>query len=260
MSVAHSADHVSRVARTLGAAGIIAAAGAILAGCSTTQQEAARLQLDSARIRASQVPTRVTVAGHTVQVTRLALVPGASGTAFVVQIRNPGARAVSDLPISVGVRAGRKRRFLNTRSPSEFSYFEAHLPVIEPGATLTWVYETNQHLSAHARPFASVGAVPSVPARQASRLPIIRASVSPSSTQGSAAGSPLAIALRNESTIPQYQLQIYAYAQEGNRYVAAGDLTVPHLGSQAHLTAKLPIVGASATARLEVEALPTIVH
>lgn len=253
--MARSASLRGRVARMLGAAGLVAAAGGVVAGCTTTQQEAARLQLNSARIRASEVPTRVTVAGHAVQVTRVALVPGRGGTAFVVQIHNRATRAISDLPISVGVRAGGKQRFLNVQSPSEFSYYDAHLPSIAAGATLTWVYATGQRLPARARPFAAVGATPSLLSPHAARLPVIRASA-----PAAAARSPLAIALNNESSIPQYQLQVYVYAQHGDRYVAAGNVTVPHLGSQAHETAKLALLGDLTNAHLEIEALPTIVH
>jgi hypothetical protein len=255
--VAHSARHLI-LARMVGAAGVIATAG-VVAACSTTQQEAARLQLNSARIRASEVPTRVTVTGHTVQVTRVDLVPGQSGTAFVVQIHNPGTRTISDLPISVGVRTGHRKRFLNARSPSEFSYFDAHLPVIAPGATLTWVYATGRHLSVRARPFATVGAAPSLLTPHTARLPTIRARVSPA-TARPVARSPVAIALDNESSIPQYQLQIYAYAQRGSRYVAAGNVTVAHLGSQARQTAELTLLGDLTNPHLEIEALPTIVH
>ncbi|HEY5189268.1 MAG TPA: hypothetical protein VII87_09560 [Solirubrobacteraceae bacterium] len=258
--MARSASHRTRATRVFGAAAVAALAGAIVAGCSTTQEEAARLQLNSARIRASQAPTRVTVAGNTVQVARLALVPGRSGTAFVVQVHNPGTRAVSDLPISVGVREGHKRRFLNVQSQSEFSYYEAHLPVIAAGATLTWVYASGRRLSRHARPFVAIGAAPSVPSPRTARLPVIRASVSRPTAAGAAARSPLAIVLHNESAIPQYQLQIYAYAEQGHRYVAAGNVTVAHLGSLARQTATLPLLGDPINARLEVEALPTIVH
>jgi hypothetical protein len=237
----------------VGTAGVIATAG-VVAACSTTQQEAARLQLNSARIRASEVPTRVAVAGDTVHVTRVSLVPGQNGTAFVVQIHNPGTRSISDLPISVGVRAGHRQRFLNAQSQSELSYYDAHLPAIAPGVTLTWVYATGRRLPAHARPFAAVGAVPSLPTPRAAQLPVIRASAQP------AAKSPLAIVLHNETSVPQYQLQIYAYAQRGSRYVAAGNLTVPHLGSQARQTAELTLLGDLTNAHLEIEALPTIVH
>jgi hypothetical protein len=251
--VAHSARHLILAARMLGATGVIATAG-VVAACSTTQQEATRLQLNSARIRASQLPTRVTATGHAVQVTRVALVPGRSGTAFVVQIHNPATRAISDLPISVGIRAGHRQRFLNAHSQSELSYYDAHLPAIAPGSTLTWVYATGQRLPAHARPFATIGAVPSLPSPHAAQLPVIRASAQ------SAARSPLAIALQNETSIPQYQLQIYAYAQRGNRYVAAGNVTVAHLGSQARQTTELTLLGDLTNAHLEIEAPPTIVH
>jgi hypothetical protein len=254
---------VARSARAaLGTVALVVAAVA-LGGCATTQQEAKRLQLNSARIRASQVPTRVAVSGKAVRVTRVALVPGRGGTAFVVQVHNTSARAVSDLPISVGVRVSHKPpRYLNLQSPSEFSYYDAHLPAVAAGATLTWVYATAHRLPARARPFAIVGDVPSVAATPASRLPVIRASAS--STTGpvaaKAAGSQLAVVLRNLSTIPQYQLQVYAYALSGDRYVAAGNLTVPHLGSQARQTSKVPLLGRIDHARLQLEALPTIVQ
>ena len=97
---------------------VVAAAGS--AGCATTQQEAARLQLNSARIRTSEAATQVAVggqggAGHA----RGARDAAAARTAFVVQLRNPGRRAVSDLPISVGVRGPHRRRIdVNVLSPA----------------------------------------------------------------------------------------------------------------------------------------------
>jgi hypothetical protein len=249
--------------RALGAVALMVAAAA-LGGCATTQQEAKRLQLNSARIRASQVPTRVAVPGKAVRVTRVALVPGRGGTAFVVQVHNTSARAVSDLPISVGVRLGHKPpRYLNLQSPSEFSYFNAHLPAVAAGGTLTWVYATTRRLSRHVRPFAIVGDAPSVAAvPRWSRLPAIRASASSGlgHAGANAAGSQLAVVLHNLSTIPQYQLQVYAYALSGDRYVAAGNLTVPHLGSQARQTSKVALLGRVNHARLQIEALPTIVQ
>jgi hypothetical protein len=253
---------VARSARAaLGTVALVVAAVA-LGGCATTQQEAKRLQLNSARIRASQVPTRVAVSGKAVRVTRVALVPGRGGTAFVVQVHNTSARAVSDLPISVGVRFGHKPpRYLNLQSPSEFSYYGAHLPAVAAGATLTWVYATARRLPARARPFAIVGDVPSVAAAPARRLPVIRASASSTGdVAANAAGSQLAVVLHNLSTIPQYQLQVYAYALSGDRYVAAGNLTVPHLGSQARQTSKVALLGRVNHARLQIEALPTIVQ
>src|ERR1700722_14034179 len=92
-SVARSAssDTPRRATAAVTAAAVLAAAGA-LAGCATTQQEAARLQLNAARIRASEQPTEVKVAGQTVDVTRVARVVTGGQTAFVVQVRNSGQR------------------------------------------------------------------------------------------------------------------------------------------------------------------------
>ncbi len=58
-------------------------------GCATTQQEAVRLRLNSARIRVSEKPTKVTVAGRALRVTRVALVRGRSGSAIVVSAAQP---------------------------------------------------------------------------------------------------------------------------------------------------------------------------
>jgi hypothetical protein len=238
---------------------VVLAGAAVLAGCSTTQQEAARLQLNAARIRASERPTVVTVPGQAVHVTRVARLVAGSGTAFVVQVRNSGSQPVSDLPISVGVRVPSKRPiYVNRQSPAEFSYFAAHLPLVAAGATLTWVYTTDKRLPAHARPFALVGGTPSNTAPRATPLPVIRASAAPASAGSATGASPLAVSLRNLSSVPQYQLQVYAVAERAGRYVAAGSFTVPHLGSDAARTLKLPILGPIDHARLQIEAAPTI--
>jgi predicted component of type VI protein secretion system len=231
-----------------------------LAGCSTTQQEAARLQLNAARIRASERRTEVTVPGRAVDVTRVVRVVTGDRTAFVVQVRNAGRAPVSDLPISVGVRVGSKRRiYVNQQSAAELSYFAAHLPLVAAGATLTWVYTTRRRLPAHARPFALVGGTPSNSAPRTTPIPVIRvsavATIAPAATAGA---SPLAVSLHNLSSVPQYQLQVYAVAQRGSRFVAAGSLTVPHLGSNASSTVKVPILGHVDHARLQIEAPPTI--
>jgi hypothetical protein len=49
--------------------GLLLIAGAAVSGCSTTQDEAARLQLNSARIRAAEVRTVVRTAGARLRVT-----------------------------------------------------------------------------------------------------------------------------------------------------------------------------------------------
>jgi hypothetical protein len=68
------------------------------------------------------------------------------------------------------------------------------------------------------------------------------------------------VTLRNLSAVPQYQLQVYAVARSGGRYLAAGNLTVPHLGGQSARTVRVPVVGNLGDAALNVQALPTILN
>jgi hypothetical protein len=233
------------------AAGLATAAA--LTGCATTMQEASRLQLNAARIRTSQVATHVRSSATVVQVLHVARVSGGGRTAFVVAVRNPGRRAIADLPISVGVRAGHGRRIdVNALSSAEDSYFNAHLPGIAPGGTVTWVFTTGRRLPRAARPFALVGARPDPAVAAEGAVPVIRVRAR------AAAGPTLAVTLRNLSSIPQYQLQVYAVARSGGRYRAAGNLTVAHLGSQSTRTVQVPVVGKLGDAALVVEAHPTI--
>jgi uncharacterized lipoprotein YmbA len=243
--------------RATGVGCTVVAAGIAVAGCATTQQEAVRLRLNSARIRVSEKPTKVAVAGRLLRVKQVALVTGASGSAIVVRLHNPGRQTVSDLPISVGIRKGAARqRPLNIKSPEELSYFDAHVPVIAPGATVTWVYTTTRRVPAGARPYAIVGARQSVArAPRVSTAPVIDAIAA-----GTATATRVPVALQNQSSVPQYQLQVYAVARHGRRYVAAGALTVPHLDGDGKHTVQLPLLGHPAQGRLRLEALPAMVN
>jgi hypothetical protein len=247
---------VSGAKRATGVGCTIVAAGIAVAGCATTRQEAVRLRLNSARIRASEHPTKVAVAGRALRVARVALVRGPNSSAIVVWLHNPGRRTVSDLPISVGIRKGAARqRPLNVRSSAELSYFDAHVPVIAPGRTLTWVYTTSRRVPAGARPYAIVGARPSVRAPRVSTAPVISANAA-----GTATTARVAVTLHNRSSIPQYQVQVYAVARHGRRYVAAGALTVTHLGGGGEHTVQLPLLGHPGQGRLRLEALPAMVN
>jgi hypothetical protein len=253
MSVARS---VRASKRATGVGCTVVAAGIAVAGCATTQQEAVRLRLNSARIRLSEHPTKVAVAGRALRVTHVALVSGRSGSAIVVRLHNPGARTVSDLPISVGLRKGATRQPpLNVKSPEELSYFDAHVPVIAPGQTVTWIYTTTRRVPAGAWPYAIVGARPSVPAPRVSTAPVISAIAA-----GTATNTRVAVTLHNRSSVPQYQLQVYAVARHGRRYAAAGALTVPHLDGDGTHTVQLPLLGHPGQGRLRLQALPAMVN
>jgi hypothetical protein len=231
-----------------------------LAGCATTQQEAARLQLNSARIRSAEQKTVVRSAGSAVEVSDVSLLSSPGAHTFVVTLHNRRSTAVTDLPISVGVSSrGHHRVDLNAHSTEELSYYDSHLPRIAAGSSLTWVFTTSSKLPPRAHPFALVGAHPSPVASAGASAPTIAARVT--GTQGAHHGDAvLEVTLRNGSTIPQYQMPIYAIAQRGGRVVAAGELIVPHLGSRKTLPVRVPVRGSLSDARIRVAALPAIVH
>ncbi len=231
-----------------------------LAGCSTTQDEAARLQLNSARIRAAEQKTVVRAAGSAVEVSDVSMLSTPGTHTFVVDVRNPGAHAVTDLPISVGVREhGDRRVYLNSHSGQELSYFDAHLPRIAAGSSVTWVFATPHPVPLGARPFALVGAHPAPVVSATATAPAIGVHVT--ATHAGARGRTwLTVTLRNNTSVPQYQMPVYAVARRGRRAVAAGQLIVPHLGTQRSLSLRVPIQGSLQHARLSVAALPTIVH
>ena len=240
----------------------LAGAGSVvaLAGCATTQQQAARLQLNAARIHAAERPTVVRAAGQAVEVSDVAMLTTPAGHTFVVTVHNPRASAVTDLPISVGVRVGGHRRvYLNARSPQELSYFDAHLPRIAGEATATWVFSTTRSVPAQARAFALVGARSSPGTAAGATAPAIRARVT-STKVASRARAWIEIRLRNDSGIPQYQLPVDAVAVRGHRVVGAGERTVAQLGSGATRTIRVPVHGSISRARIKVAALPAIVH
>lgn len=223
-----------------------------LSGCTTTQHEAGRERLDSARQRAALEPTRVAAANQRVVVTAVAAVRSPRGTALVVEVRNRGRRAVSDLPISVGYTSAGRGVLLNYGT--SLGYFQAHLPAIRAGHRLTWVFTTGRRIPARAHPFARVGRRPAAPALLTEMN--IRIAIG---YRARAGARTLTVKLENPTSVPQYELQVYAYARQGGRYVAAGDATVAELGAGADDRLRLRLVGTSST-QLRVQAVPTILQ
>jgi len=223
-----------------------------LAGCTTTQHAAQRERLDSARQRAALEPTRVTAVNPLVPVTSVSAIRSAHGTALVVTVRNRGRRAISDLPISVGYTSAGRSVLLN--SGTSLGYFQAHLPAILAGHALTWVFTTGRRIPTWARPFARVGRRPAAPALLTEMKFRIGLDYRPS-----AGAQELTVKLENPTSVPQYELQVYAYARQDGRYVAAADATVPELGAGAADRLRLRLIGIP-TNQLRVQAVPTILQ
>lgn len=243
--------------RSASPAAILVAAATALAGCETTMQEAARIQINDARIRAGEVSVRISRSIRTVSVTDIALVRGSGTTAFVVSIRNRSGAPTSDLAVSVGVRlAGGKVVYAN--STAGLPYFSTHIAELGTGATLRWVFTTGRRFPAGARPFARVGAAAVLsPEPHASPVPGVTARLL-APPAGGAGGEAATVLVRNRSSMPQYQLPVYAYVRRGERYLAAGAASIATLPSGSSATIKVPLAGHLEGGQVTVEVPATI--
>jgi hypothetical protein len=152
---------------------------------------------------------------------------------------------VSDLPVLVGIA---RRHYLNA-SPG-LAYFQTHVPAIPARGQLRWVLTIGRRLATRAVPFARVGTA--TVAFQIKTLPELRVATSRASR-----GDAL-VTLENPSSVPQYELPIYAVAQRDGREVAAGVATIPDLASGAQIRLRVPLIGNPSGATLSLEAPPTI--
>jgi hypothetical protein len=228
-----------------------------LGGCATTQLQATRLQLNSARIRASELAVRVSARNPDVSVERVELLLGRPGSAIVVRLKNLLAHPVSDLPISVGVTvAGGHRRYLNGAPGTD--YFLTHTPAIAAGGVLTWVYTNRRPLAPGARPFAAVGLTPAPLASRLRALPRIAVATLSGTSHDRSALQRVRVIVRNLSSVPQYALQVYLIARRSGRDVLAGRATITHLGARASVALNIRLVGKPHAGRVTLEAPPTI--
>jgi hypothetical protein len=234
-------------------ANFIVAAVVILAatGCTTTQQEAARLRVNSARLRQTEFGTRISAGNRHVAVSSVALVHRAGSYALVVSVRNVSTTAVSDLPMLVGYTVGHHRAVYLNAAPG-VEYFQSHLPGIAAHGRLRWVLVSARRVPPHARLFARVGPADSAAPTLPSQLP--RLSVN---AEAGGAGQ-LRLRVINRSSVPQYELQVYAVAYRGSRIVGAGAATVEQLASGSSEPLTLRVIGNAVDTQLAVAAPPTI--
>ncbi len=225
-------------------------------GCTSTQTTAARLQLNDSRLRASAESVRVT-AGHTstaVSVVSKTFLSQRGAFEVAVTLENHSDQAVSDLPISVGYETGAKTVYLN--GAAGLAYFKNHIPSITAHGTLTWVYTAAKQLPRHARTFARVGAKSSTPLGRFTP-PVISVAA-----EASAAANPSSVMLRlrNRSSIPQYQLPVYAVVSKGTRIVAASDGSIADLAGGAKAVIRIVFAPPETadSAHIRVEAPATI--
>lgn len=224
----------------------------VLAGCDSTQDKNERAKLTAQREIAAREPTRVGTVHPDVAVDTVALVRDGRSTAIVVELRSRAATPLTDIPISVGVRRGGRVVYLN--AGRELGWFQTHVPAIPARGAATWVFRAppSRRTRAGDVAFARVG-IPRGPGTStASALPEIQAAPA-----GGAKGR-ARVVVENTSDVPQFELQVYAVARRGDRYVSAGAATVPRLKREERSVVSVPLTGRGPSGQLRVVAVPTI--
>jgi hypothetical protein len=233
---------------------VLAALAAVpLAGCATTQQLSARAGVRAQRTLASRRALFVTHVNRDVAVLGTTLVRGRHGrAAVVVRLRNRRGRPFSDLPLSVGVRLpGGRLAVLNRRGG--LPYFQTHAPVLPARATVTWVFLARRPIPSGARPFARAGRPPAHPLTRVGPLPQLEVSVAHRHARAT-----IPATVVNDSDVPQYDLDVYAWATRAHRVVAAGRVRIAHLGTHARHSVAIPLIGDVRGVDVHVVAPPTL--
>lgn len=234
---------------------VAAFAVTVLSGCDSTQQKNARAELKAKRELGSRELPATALRNPHVRVERVALVRGKAGSgAIVVKLRGTASKPLTDVPIAVGIRGNGQSRLVNAKR--HLNWFQTHVPAIPAGGTVTWVYKGVRGVKAGDRAFAKVGLPQRPVLSSASSLPQIDAAPVPAGD--AKRNAKRRVSVENVSDVPQYELQVYAFAQLGGRYVAAGKTEIEHLGTGQKVTVAVPLTGSARKRPLRVEAIPTM--
>jgi hypothetical protein len=246
---------VPSVRRVSAAFAATAPVAVLLTGCVSTQTVASRARLVDARIIASQKATEVTQENPSVSVESPVVIRTETGEAIAVAVRNDTPRQLTDLPISVGVRAASGRAtYLN--SSTTLDYFRSHIAAVGPDATTEWVFTvpTASPLPP-GRAFARVG-LPQLHPTLGRALPSVAVALRERNL--ATGGLILKLSVLNRSVVPQYDVPVYAVALRNGRDVAAGETAIAHLGTHGTATTYLELLGSSHYDSVRLIASPTI--
>jgi hypothetical protein len=236
--------------RGIGFVLLVALVAGLLAACESTQSKSHKLAAGGKGLAAE---SGVVVAKRTrdVKVLSTDVIKDRNGTAAIVKLRNPSKRTLWQLPISIDVRGAGTSLFRNDQPGLEPTL--AHVPLLRPAETFTWV---NDQVAALGKPrsvTARVGAGHSV---DGSRLP--KVVLTRPRLEGDPVSGIAAVGLAdNRSKLELRKLVVFAVARRGGRVVAAGRAQIARLKPGKRARFHVYLIGNPRGARLELSAPPT---
>jgi hypothetical protein len=225
--------------------------GASAAGCETTQERSAALQQKAAAVDG---PGRVKVGRPeaSVRLVRHRRIEGQGRTAIAVEVENRGSRPLRGVPVVLRVTREGREQFANDIAgndrlglripvlpPGRFTWINAELPAIEPGAQLTVKLGTAQR--------AWRGGTAGL------RVTGLKRSDEPETPDGvSVEGT-----VRNTGRRAQRDVPVYIVAREGSRTVAVATGRIERIGARRSESFQAYLTGDGRKGRLRAVALPT---
>jgi hypothetical protein len=178
-----------------------------------------------------------------------------NGTAAVVRLRNVSKSALWQLPVAIDVRgAGRKSLFRNDQPGLEPTL--AHIPLLRPRETFTWV---NDQVAATGKPKAVTAKIGRGSAIKDAGIPKILLSSTRLENDPVSGVAAVGFAA-NRSKVEQRKLVVFVVARRGGRVVAAGRAQIPKLKPGKRAKFQAFFIGNPRGARLELSAPPSVVR
>lgn len=231
---------------------VLVGAGAVIAGCESTQDRSAQLRKEGNTVLSQRTQTLVTRPNPYVRVLGTVTLHDQNGSAAVVELRNTSRLGLAAVPVAIDVRgANGASVFRNNAAGIEPSLTGPSF--VAPRSELAWV---NDQVSAAGLPrsvVARVGLGAGAAPRAVPRIEVQAPHLENDPTSGiSAVGR-----VTNRSSILQRKLVLYCVARRGARIVAAGRGGIDRLkpGKSARYT--IFFIGNPKGARLSVAAPPT---
>lgn len=233
---------------------LVAIGGGLFAACQSTQDKSRRLAAQGGSL-AAEKGVSVRRSSSNVKLLSTDVIEDPNGTAAVVRMRNVSKRSLWQLPIAIDVRGpGGKSVFRNDQPGVEPTL--AHVPLIRPGETFTWIDDQIAPAGKAKRVTARVGNGATISSAKIPRIVLSGVRLEDDPVSGIAAVGFAA----NRSKIEQRKLVVFAVARRGGRVVAAGRAQIPKVKPGKRAKFQAFFIGNPRGARLEVSAPPATVR
>ena len=220
-------------------------------GCESTQDKSARLEREGAGAIDEQKGVVVSRESKDVKVLSTTVLQDENGTAAVVRMRNSARSALTQVPVSIDVRA-RTGRSVFRNNDAGLEPTLVRVPLLRPGEEFTWV---NDQVAVSGKPRAVRAKVGEAsPLRGTPPRVTVTA---PRLEQDPVSGVAATGFVANRSRVEQRKLVVFAVARKGGRVVAAGRAQINRLKAGKRARYTVFFIGDPRGARITLEAPPT---